>query len=219
MTTVLEMVQIGRQEQDGRQRIRVLEAVDLQVCRGELVVIEGPSGSGKSTLLHVAAGWVTPHTGRVTWHPPVDDPASWGQVGIVPQRLGLLTELSTTDNISWPGRLQRERSADGDDVRRLEEHLGLAQVRGRPCDEVSFGEQQRVAIARALVLRPPMLLADEPTGHQDEASTDIVLDLIRQHCDDGGAALVVSHDPATLAMADRLLPLRDGILIHHRDKT
>jgi ABC-type lipoprotein export system ATPase subunit len=162
--TLLAMTGIVRHERAGARTLQVLDGVDVEVAAGQFVVVAGPSGSGKSTLVHIAAGWVAPTAGEVTWYPPIDDPGSWAQVGLVPQRLGLLPELSARGNVRWPLRLAR-RDAD-DRASDLESGLGLTALRDRRCGEISLGEQQRVAVARALVLRPHLLVVDEPTGHQ-----------------------------------------------------
>jgi putative ABC transport system ATP-binding protein len=209
VTVLLDLTGISRSETVGGRALRILERVDVQLSRGELLVLAGPSGSGKSTLVNVATGWVTPTEGSVTWHAPVDDPGAWRQVGIVPQRLGLLPELTAGGNVRWPVRLSRQE--DGDEhASDLEARLGLEQLRARRCDEISFGEQQRVAIARALVLDPHVVIADEPTGHQDDASSAAVLGLLRAHCDRGGSALVATHDPRAFEVADRRQDLRRG---------
>lgn len=212
MTALLTMSGVGKSVRDGRRELQILRDVDLEVRAGMLVVVEGPSGSGKSTLVHLADGWLRPDRGTVTWHEPIRDPRAWSEVGLLPQRLGLITELSVADNIRWPLRLARRRrgSAGYRRAERLEAYLGLEALRDRRCDEVSFGEQQRAALARALVMAPRVLLADEPTGHQDEESADLVVRLIRAHCDQGRGALVATHDPQVIAVADRRIRLRAG---------
>ena len=192
---------------DGSHRLAILRGASLTLEPNELVVLAGPSGSGKSLLLDVLGGWTAPERGVVRWGSS-EQPPAWTQLAIVPQAFGLMTDLSVWHNLTVPMRLSA--TAFGSWPHDLLERLGLAHLRQRNPDELSLGEQQRVAVARAAVLRPSVLLADEPTAHQDEASADAILDLLRELSGSGSAVLVASHDPAVLASADRVLTLRGG---------
>ncbi len=216
---VLSMRRVGRTHGSGARRVDALVDVDLDVVAGELVAVTGRSGSGKSTMLNLAGGLDQPTTGTVRI-----DGADLGdlsptrlaelrrrRVGYVFQEFNLLPTLTAVENVALPLEL------DGHGLRRArrtaEEALatvGLADKAGRYPDELSGGEAQRVAIARGLVGSRDVLLADEPTGALDELTAEAILRLIRRLCDDGAAALMVTHEPGYAAWADRVVHLRDG---------
>ncbi len=202
------------------QRVTALSEVSIELFAGELVVLSGPSGSGKTTLLNVLVGWEHPDEGHVLWSvddtPPATDgaqqgPPSWDQLAIVPQRLGLLDDLSVAENAGLPLRVSGRD--DPEAVVALLELLGLHGVSDRGARELSLGQQQRLSIARALVVSPLVLVADEPTGHQDDASTALVVAALLHARDTGSAALVATHDPRVTEIADRVIRLRDGRLV------
>lgn len=201
----------------GSETVHALRGAGLTVRGGELLGISGASGSGKSTLLAVLCGWEQPESGTVT-HPggPVAG-LPWSELALVPQTLGLLDDLTVEENIRLGGRLaprtqRSSRRDDGGRARHLMERLGLAHLAARFPKAVSVGEQQRTAMARGLYLRPRLLLADEPTAHQDRGWGQAVLDAMREHADEGAAMVVVSHDPQTLEFCDRVLIMVDGVL-------
>jgi putative ABC transport system ATP-binding protein len=152
-------------------------------------------------------GWERPDSGSVRWWLEDGGPDSWQQVGIVPQRLGLLEELTVKENVTWPLRLAGVPSRHAHELQR---RLGLAGLAARFTDEISLGEQQRAAIARALVLRPRLVVADEPTSHQDEQSAATVLDAFEDAREGGATALIATHDVSIPATADRLIRIVDG---------
>jgi putative ABC transport system ATP-binding protein len=203
--------------------VRALQAVDLELPRGRLVVVHGRSGSGKTTLLNMIGGLDRPTSGRVT----VDGaevstlPAERlvrfrrDQVGFVFQGFGLIPILSAAENIEVPLRL---RLVDPDERRRRVEELlavvGLEGRAGHRPQELSGGEQQRVAIVRALANEPQLLLADEPTGQLDSENARTIMELIRALVDDRGvSAIVATHDPILIDLADRVVELSDGRVV------
>jgi ABC-type lipoprotein export system ATPase subunit len=199
----------------GAERVHALRGVDLALYPGELVALVGPSGSGKSSLLGLLAGWEPPDAGQLAWAPVGSEGVpGWSQLATVPQALGLLEDLTVRENVALPVRLGlgRRRAGEG----RTEELLGLfglAELADRSPSETSLGQQQRAAVARALVLTPQLVLADEPSAHQDAAWVHDVFAALRQVVHDRGAAcLVATHDPDALAFADRVLHLADGEL-------
>ena len=198
----------------------LLRGVDLTVARGEFVAIEGQSGSGKSTLLHVVGGLDRGFEGEARvlgcdLRKVSDAELSalrHTQIGFVFQSFNLLPSLSAVENVLLPdffgeGVPDAERRA-----RESLDRVGLAgKERARPAT-LSGGERQRVAIARALLARPPLLLADEPTGNLDARTGEEVIDLFRQLHREGMTLLIVTHEARVSHAADRVLVLRDGVL-------
>ena len=211
---LLEARGLDKTYRRGAERVHALRGVDLALYPGELVALVGPSGSGKSSLLGVLAGWEPPDAGQLTWAASGRGAPEWAELATVPQALGLLDDLSVRENVALPVRLSlgRRRATEG----RTEELLGLfglAELADRSPSETSLGQQQRAAVARALVLTPQLVLADEPSAHQDAAWVHDVFAALRQVVHDRGAAcLVATHDPDALRFADRVLHLADGEL-------
>jgi ABC-type lipoprotein export system ATPase subunit len=210
---LLEARRLDKTYRRGTERVHALRGVDLALYPGELVALVGPSGSGKSSLLGVLAGWEPPDGGALSWAGQPAAPA-WSELATVPQALGLLDDLTVRENVALPVRLRLgpARAHEG----RTEELLGLfglAELADRSPSETSLGQQQRAAVARALVLTPQLVLADEPSAHQDAAWVHDVFAALRQVVHDRGAAcLVATHDPEAVAFADRVLHLVDGEL-------
>ena len=199
--------------------VPVFEQVSLSVAPGEFVAIVGESGVGKSTLLNCMAGLDDWDAGRIE-HEGTDlgtlDGAAralWRRthVGFVFQAFHVLPHLDLAQNVALPLMLQGRR--DDARVARILEAVGLQGMGARLPQQLSGGQLQRVAIARALVHRPPLLLADEPTGNLDPATAARVMDVLLAQTREHGAALVlVTHSEAAAARADRVLHLRaDGI--------
>ena len=204
----------------GRVARRVLDGADLEVEAGEVVAVLGRSGSGKSTLLHLLGGLDRPEAGSIELGGVDVARASERalsavrrrHVGFVFQFFHLLPELSGEANVLLAGRM---RGAAPDAPARggeLIDRLGLRHVAGSLPSQLSGGEQQRFAIARALVNDPSLLLADEPTGNLDAEAGAEVLRLLRAGADEGRAVVMVTHEAAATAMADRVLRLADGKL-------
>ena len=212
--TLLVAEHLVKAYQRGPERVVALDRADFTLGSGELVALVGPSGSGKTTLLNLIAGWEDADAGQVIWCPDPDarmDRLGWADLAIVPQRLGLVEELSVEENVALPLRLGAS-GGDHSAVATWLERFGLTELAPRLPFEASLGEQQRTALARALVRRPRLLLADEPTGHQDEAWASGVLAALRTACDEGTAVLIATHDTEHLALVDRVLRIEDGHL-------
>jgi putative ABC transport system ATP-binding protein len=206
----------------GAVQVHALRGVSLGLRPGELVAVMGPSGSGKSTLLHLAGGLDTPTSGSV-----VLDGVSLGgmsararaalrrrTVGYVFQDLNLLPALTAVENVMLPRELDGVASRQA----RREAHEALAAVdvedlADRYPDEMSGGQQQRIAIARALVGPRRLVLADEPTGALDSTTGEQILRLLRRRVDAGAAGLLVTHEARHAAWADRVVFLRDGLVV------
>jgi putative ABC transport system ATP-binding protein len=198
-----------------------LRGVDLDVEPGEFIAIMGPSGSGKTTLLHILGG-LEPATSGQLWlrGQRVDNlsTARWAilrrkHVGLVFQFFNLLSGMTVADNVELPallagatGRQARERRTE------LLTELGLADKAHAVPSHLSGGQQQRVALARALANSPSLLLADEPTGSLDSASTKDVLRLLRREHAKGQSIVLVTHDARVASQADRVVNLFDGMI-------
>ena len=185
----------------------VLTGVDLVVEPGEVVAIAGRSGSGKTTLLAIIAGWAEPDAGSVALAP---SGRRWRDLAVLPQSLGLLDELTVAENVGLPLRLAPD--VEGDDPDELLATLGLAHLADRYPGEVSLGEQQRAGLARAAVVRPALLVADEPISHQNREWGEAMMLLLRRLADGGTACLLATHDELAFAHVDRVLQLRNGRL-------
>jgi putative ABC transport system ATP-binding protein len=218
---VLEGTGLSKTFRRGPEEVHALRGADLVVRAGEIVALVGPSGSGKTTLLSVLAGWERPDRGEICWLGRLlPDPASlgWGEMAIVPQTLGMVEELSIRENVELPFRLGGRNSSEASAsegsarVNGLLDDLGLTGLASRLPTEVSLGEQQRGALARALVLRPRLLMADEPTGHQDVDWTRGVLRVLEAASSEGIACLIATHHRALVHYADRVLRISDGRL-------
>lgn len=227
---ILSMRRLGKTHGSGAQRVDALVNVDLDLMPGELVAVTGRSGSGKTTLLNMAGALDEPTTGEVIV--AGENLATMSKndlarvrrvaVGYVFQQFNLLPSLTAAENISLPLELDGTKPVDARALaeKSLEE-VEMAGMADRYPDQLSGGEQQRVAIARGLVGSRSVLLADEPTGALDEATSESILKLLRSRCDAGAAALMVTHEPAYAAWADRVVRLRDGRIegISERTKT
>ena len=207
----------------GKRDERALDGVTFTVGRGEMVAVMGPSGSGKSTLLHILGALDSPTSGTLTIDgvdlTRLEDDALTRvrreSIGFIFQFFNLLPTLSAFDNVALPMRLQRRSAAEVRET--VDEHLEWVGLRHRAehlPDELSGGECQRVAIARALVMKPAVLLADEPTGNLDTTTGSEILNLLRRINRDTGSTLVmVTHDASAAAACDRILRLRDGRVV------
>ena len=201
------------------ENVVAVDDVSVSVDSGEFVAVVGPSGCGKTTLLLVAGGLLRPDSGQVT----IDgaDPYSLSteqrarfraeRIGFVFQQFHLVPYLNVLDNVLAPalvtGDPTARQRADG-----LVQRFGLAdRVRHRP-GQLSTGERQRVALARALLNEPKVILADEPTGNLDGENSDEVLKALQAFANEGGAVLLVTHDPNAVAFAGRKVVLAGGQL-------
>ena len=199
----------------------VLHGVDLRLHAGEFAALIGPSGSGKSTLLNIIGLLERLSSGSYRLQGEevggLDDAGLTlkrrSALGFVFQFHHLLPAFTALENVTLPA-LMRDGSvgrAQRDEARAVLERMGLGGALHKKPGELSGGMQQRVAIARALVMRPPLVLADEPTGNLDTASSDEVFALMRQmHAELGTSFLIVTHDPRLAARCDRVIELVDG---------
>lgn len=220
MTHVLKAANLRKDYRSGDATLQVLRGVDLAVAPGESVSIRGESGSGKSTLLNLLAGLDRPDTGELWWADEAAHKLSLGALtarrghflGMVFQAYYLIPEIDALANVLMGARMIGGGGSD-DRVRaaKLLERVGLAGRAHHTPAHLSGGERQRVAVARALINRPPVLLADEPTGNLDERTGDGVIDLLLGLCAEEKTALVlVTHNAAHAAKTARQLFLHEG---------
>ncbi len=218
----LQLTDVVRTHGSGETVVHALRGVSLEVWPGELVAVMGPSGSGKSTLLNLAGALDQPTGGEVS----IDGVVLGGlkpdqlaqlrrrRVGVVFQSYNLIPALTAAENIALPLELDGHSIlAARQDARAVLKALGLGGLADRFPDQLSGGQQQRVAIARALVGERRLVLADEPTGALDSVTGEEVLAVLRARCDCGAAGLLVTHEPRHAAWADRVVYLRDGVVV------
>ena len=218
----LQLTDVVREHGSGETVVHALRGVSLEVWPGELVAVMGPSGSGKTTLLNLAGALDRPTTGDIA----IDGVVLGGlkperlarlrrrRVGVVFQSYNLIPALTAAENIALPLELDGHPSlAARQDARAVLKDLGLDGLADRFPDQLSGGQQQRVAIARALVGERRLVLADDPTDALDSVTGEEVLGVLRARGDAGAAGLLVTHEPRHAAWADRVVYLRDGLVV------
>ena len=222
---LLELRGVSKELPSGNRMLRILDGIDLAIGAGELTAILGPSGSGKSTLLGLMAGLDRPTRGEVllegrSVHAMPEDELALlrrRKVGFVFQSYQLLSNLTARENVLLPLELADHAGA-GPRADDLLAGVGLSERGHHYPVQLSGGEQQRVALARAFGPRPPLLLADEPTGNLDSATGASILEALVRLREESGTPLVLgTHDPAVASVARRRIHLRDGRV--ERDET
>ena len=220
---IIEARNVTKTIDTGTHRVEILRGIDFEVPAGQFVAIMGASGSGKSTLLGLLAGLDAPTTGRIV----IDRQDITGlsedklavvrgrKIGFVFQSYQLIPTLTAEENVLLPYELAGgDVSAGTVRARELLESVGLSDRLDHYPVQLSGGEQQRVALARAFMGRPPILMADEPTGNLDSANGAHVLDLlITLNRREGTTLVLVTHDISLTSHADRIITLRDGMII------
>ena len=221
-STVLQLQGVTRVHGHGATEVHALRGVTFRARAGELVAVMGPSGSGKSTLLTIAGGLDDPTTGTVSVEGTVmGELGNAGRarlrrtsIGYVFQDFNLIPALTAAENVALPRELdgERTRAARVLALAALEE-VGIVDLADRFPDEMSGGQQQRIAIARAIVGERRLILADEPTGALDTDTGEEILRLLRNRCDAGAAGVLVTHEARHAAWADRVVFIRDGVIV------
>ncbi len=217
---LVELLNVTKLYEHHGRVLEVLRGLDLSIEAGELVAIVGPSGAGKSTLLHCIGTLDLPSSGSVridgmeaTTLPPAKLAALRNRaIGFVFQFHHLLPEFTALENVAMPAMIQGARLRDvRDKAMALLEEVGLQQRASHRPGELSGGEQQRVALARALALDPKLLLADEPTGNLDSATSEVIHDLFfRVNKARGTTIVVVTHNPSLAERMPRIVRVKDG---------
>jgi putative ABC transport system ATP-binding protein len=216
---MIELESLCRDFQVGDQVVHALDDVNLTIDSGEYLSIMGPSGSGKSTLLNILGLLDTPTAGSYT----LDDvntslmgddqlaEVRQNRIGFIFQAFHLIARMSALENIILPmvlaGLPSRDRDARGRDAI---DSVGLLKRADHRPDQLSGGERQRIAMARAVVMRPQLLLADEPTGNLDSIAGKEVLEIMENLNDQGLTLVMVTHDPAVGRRAQRRVVMKDG---------
>jgi ABC-type lipoprotein export system ATPase subunit len=212
---LLRMVGGVRSYPHGDETVRALRDVDFTVASGECVAVVGPSGSGKSTLLLVLAGWEVLDEGAVNFESvgQTRSPAalSWNELTVVPQLLGLVPELTVMENVMLPVKLSGADS-DASHVTDWMQTLDVEKLKQRRVESCSLGEQQRVAVCRAVAHSPAIVLADEPTAHQDAGHALAVTSALQSLASQGCAVVIGTHDASVIASVDRIARMNDGAL-------
>lgn len=217
---MIRVENLTMQLRGGGHVVSILKGLNVEVPRKQMVSIVGPSGSGKSTLLGLLAGLDKPTTGSIwlngqeitTWTESQLAHFRRQNIGYLFQAFHLIPTLTALENVMLPMELSGDAIAK-DRARELLEAVGLQDRQHHYPAQLSGGEQQRVAVARAFSCRPPILLADEPTGNLDSATGQLVIDLLlRLHRDQGSTLLLVTHDSSLAAQTERIITLHDGTI-------
>jgi len=229
MSVLVEIRNLSKVYERGRQKVEVLHHVNLDIEKGDFLALMGPSGSGKSTLLNLIGGLDSPTEGTLSiGGKRIDDLgegalARWraSNVGFVFQFYNLMPMLSARKNVELPllltrlGAAQRKRNAGI-----ALDLVGLSDRATHKPTELSGGQQQRVAIARAIVSDPTLLVCDEPTGDLDRQSAEDILTLLQQlNREHGKTIIMVTHDPKAAEYAQRTLHLDKGTLVERAEAT
>jgi putative ABC transport system ATP-binding protein len=216
---LIEIRGIGKDYQSGEATVEAIKQMDFFIDDGEFVSIMGQSGSGKSTLLSILGGLNHPTRGRIlldsldiyklTSEQRADLRSEY--IGVIFQSFQLIPYLTVLENVKLPMAITGKKARQQDKMARdVLERVGLANKADRLPDQLSGGEQERVAIARAIVNRPPILLADEPTGSLDSKTADEIMNLLTELNREGQTIIMVTHNPEACKYASRTILVKDG---------
>ena len=217
---IIRAEHLGKIYHVGKIEVPALQDATFTVDPGEFVSIVGPSGSGKSTLFYLLGGLTQATSGKIviggvdfsTLNDAERTKMRKSKIGFIFQKFNLLPTLTARQNIEIAYSISgRSEPLDAAHLAHLTDMLGIADRLDHRPSELSGGQQQRVAIARALVMRPAIILADEPTGNLDTASSDAVLEMLQMsNREFKQTVLMITHNPEAAAIADRILHMRDG---------
>ena len=221
---LIEIEGIGKDYQSGDTTVQAIRAMDFFIDDGEFVSIMGQSGSGKSTLLSILGGLNHPTRGRIlldsldiyelTSEQRADLRSEY--IGVIFQSFQLIPYLTVLENVKLPMAITGKKAKVQDKMARdVLARVGLANKADRLPDQLSGGEQERVAIARAIVNRPPILLADEPTGNLDSTTADEIMALLKELNGEGQTIIMVTHNPEACKHTSRTIQVKDGSCYEH----
>ncbi len=225
MGNLVEIQDVCKIYNPGENEVRALDHVDLTIGEKEFVAIIGQSGSGKSTLMNMLGCLDTPTSGKYYLHGEdvsnmTDDEQSDvrnREIGFIFQGFNLIPSLTALENVELPliyrgvGKKERDELSN-----RALDQVGLGKRKTHKPAEMSGGQQQRVAIARAIAQAPPILLADEPTGNLDSASSKEIIQIIKKLHSEGRTVILITHDPGIADQAERIIKIGDGKILDDR---
>lgn len=226
--SIIHLEEIRKSYFMGRQEIRVLKGINLDILKNEYVALMGPSGSGKSTLMNILGCLDTPTAGKYILNGQdvskmVDDSLAEvrnSEIGFVFQQFNLLPRLTALENVALPlvyaGVPKKQRTEMAMDVIKK---VGLEERSHHKPNELSGGQNQRVAIARALVNNPSLILADEPTGNLDSKTSIEIMDIFGKIQESGNTVVLVTHEEDIANHAHRIVRLRDGVIESDKRRT
>ena len=216
---LIEIQNIGKNYQDGETTVQAIKQMDFFIDDGEFVSIMGQSGSGKSTLLSILGGLNHPTRGRILLDSLDIYELSSEQradlrseyIGVIFQSFQLIPYLTVLENVKLPMAITGRKAKEQDKMARdVLARVGLTNKADRLPDQLSGGEQERVAIARAIVNKPPILLADEPTGNLDSTTADEIMNLLKELNAEGQTIIMVTHNPEACKHTARTIQVKDG---------
>ncbi len=216
---LIEIRDIGKDYQSGESTVQAIRKMNFSIDDGEFVAIMGQSGSGKSTLLSILGGLNHPTRGRILLDSLDIYSLSSEQradlrseyIGVIFQSFQLIPYLTVLENVKLPMAITGKKSRVQESMARdVLARVGLTNKADRLPDQLSGGEQERVAIARAIVNRPPILLADEPTGNLDSQTAAEIMDLLQELNRDGQTIIMVTHNPEACKHTSRIIQVKDG---------
>ncbi len=219
MKKLISLQKIHKGYQLGKNFVPVIKGVDIEIDKGEFVVLRGPSGSGKTTLMNVLGCLDVPEKGKYFLDEQDVSRMSEDElseirnryIGFVFQSFNLIPDLTVLENVSLPSLYAG--SEDVDKAKKILTEIGLGDRLEHQPNELSGGQKQRVAIARALINSPDIIFADEPTGNLDSKSGKEVMEIFRKLNESGTTIILVTHDAFTASFASRTIDLKDGIII------
>lgn len=215
---LLQLESISVRLSNKGQDFPILNDVTENFSKGEMIAVVGPSGSGKTTLLMACAGLIPVHSGQITFNGktlPLNDEkqmTEWRRVntGIIFQNFHLLPSQTALENVAIPLELKGDKDAK-DKAEEMLKKVGLSHRLHHWPSSLSGGEQQRVALSRAMIMRPPLILADEPTGNLDQENGHLVMNLLEEQVREVGSTLIlITHDPELAQRCDRQIHILDG---------
>ena len=221
---LIEIHGIGKDYQDGETKVQAIKQMNFYIDDGEFVAIMGQSGSGKSTLLSILGGLNHPSRGKVLLDTLDIYKLSSEQradlrseyIGVIFQSFQLIPYLTVLENVKLPMAITGKKGKKQEKMaRNVLAKVGLANKADRLPDQLSGGEQERVAIARAIVNKPPILLADEPTGSLDSNTADEILNLLKELNEEGQTIIMVTHNPDACKDTTRTIHVKDGSCYEH----